>query len=80
MKVKDIMTAKVFTCSPDTEIIALAQMMAFQGISGIPVLSDGKLIGIVSEGDLMQGRTGGRVHKSTWAARTRCHELQGFNN
>ena len=54
MKVKDIMSTKVMTCLPETEIAALAQMMAVNGISGVPVLSEGQLVGIVSEGDLLR--------------------------
>ena len=54
MKASDIMTANVVTCSPDTEVVALAQMMAAHGISGVPVLSEEKLVGIVSEGDLIR--------------------------
>lgn len=54
MKVDEIMTRTLFTCAPDTEIVALAQMMASHGISGVPVVDEDRLVGIVTEGDLLR--------------------------
>ncbi len=53
MRAADIMTTDVITISPDASVKKLAKLLSDHGISGVPVVdSDGKLVGIVSEGDL----------------------------
>jgi CBS domain-containing protein len=54
MRAKDVMTTDVITVDPDTTVQALAALLAERGISGAPVVdSSGRLVGIVSEGDLL---------------------------
>jgi CBS domain-containing protein len=49
------MVRAVVTTSPDTTVEALARLMINLRISGVPVLdNDGRLVGIVSEGDLLR--------------------------
>ena len=54
LKVKDYMTKKLVTFTPDMNVVeAMAQILA-HSISGAPVIDDnGKLVGILSEVDLM---------------------------
>ena len=55
MRVHQIMTRKVTTVKADTPIIEAANLMLHQHISGLPVVGDnGKLVGIVSEGDFIR--------------------------
>jgi CBS domain-containing protein len=54
--VADIMTADVFTCSPDDTVDHLAEVMTERRIRHVPVLRDGRLIGIVSIGDVVKSR------------------------
>ena len=54
--VADIMTAEVFTCSPDDTVDHLAEVMTERRIRHVPVLSDGRLAGIVSIGDVVKSR------------------------
>src|SRR5690349_11075627 len=55
MKVIDIMTWDVVTVSPDTSVYEAAQLLLGRRISALPVLNaDGRLVGIVSESDLMR--------------------------
>ena len=50
----DIMTREVITVSLDTTVQQLAQLLSAHGISGAPVVdSDGKVLGIVTESDLI---------------------------
>ncbi|HTV87543.1 MAG TPA: CBS domain-containing protein [Stellaceae bacterium] len=50
----DVMTTDVITVGPDTTVQDLATLLAERGISGTPVVDDGgRLVGIVSEGDLL---------------------------
>ncbi len=51
--VRDIMTSPVITVSPDMSVKDLAAMFREQRIGGVPVVVDGKLMGIVTEGDMM---------------------------
>ncbi|MCB0112589.1 MAG: CBS domain-containing protein [Caldilineaceae bacterium] len=54
MIVRDIMSSPVITVTPETSIQAVAQLMRDNHISGVPVVKDGgKLIGIVTEVDLI---------------------------
>jgi CBS domain-containing protein len=48
------MTHEVVTVRPETSIADLAKLMLENHISGIPVTESGRLIGIVTEGDLMR--------------------------
>lgn len=53
MLVKDIMTREVITVSPDTSVKEIAELMLEKGIGGVPVVEDEKLVGIVTEEDLI---------------------------
>ncbi|HEX6262036.1 MAG TPA: CBS domain-containing protein [Actinomycetota bacterium] len=64
MLVRDVMTVGVVTAAPDTPVKELAALMVGARISGIPVVEDGKVVGIVSESDLLplhEGDPGRRV-------------------
>lgn len=54
MQAQDVMTTKVVTVAPDTPVIEIARLLLERHISAVPVVSDdGRLLGIVSEGDLI---------------------------
>jgi len=58
MKVEDVMTCDVITIGPDDMIDKAARLMADHGVSGLPVVDpQGRLVGIVSEGDLIVRQT-----------------------
>jgi CBS domain-containing protein len=72
MRAIDIMTTNVVTVAPDTSVQDLATLLAERGISGVPVVdANGRMVGIVSEGDLLH-RTEigterrGRPRRSWW--------------
>lgn len=54
MKVKDVMNPDVVFCKPDDTVREAAKVLKENNVSGIPVLEDGRLVGIVSEGDLLE--------------------------
>jgi CBS domain-containing protein len=54
MRVEDIMTCLVVKLSPKETMHEAAATLAQNNISGAPVVEDGKVIGIVSEADLMR--------------------------
>lgn len=53
MRAMDVMTTAVVTVSPDSTVQDLAKLISERGISGVPVVENGRLVGIVSEGDLL---------------------------
>lgn len=57
MKVRDIMTAEVVAAGPDTSVQLVARLMAGRGISGVPVVTDERVVGIVTELDLIVRNT-----------------------
>lgn len=50
---KDIMTTDVITVDPETSVKDAANIMSEHGISGLPVVKNNKLVGIVTENDLI---------------------------
>lgn len=50
---RDVMTSPVVTVGPETPVKEIAQLLLTHHISGVPVVSDGKLVGIVTEADLL---------------------------
>jgi CBS domain-containing protein len=55
MRARDIMTTDPVTVPPDMPLEAVATLMAERHVSGLPVLdADGRLAGLVTDGDLMR--------------------------
>lgn len=54
--VGEIMSAVVVTCCPDDRIDDLAAVMTNNRVRHVPVLQDGRLVGIVSIGDVVKNR------------------------
>lgn len=53
VRVKDIMSVRVITVTPQTPVKEVATLLVERGVSGVPVVKDGKVIGIVSESDIL---------------------------
>jgi CBS domain-containing protein len=56
VKVAEIMTSEVTTCTPETSIDEVMTTMTAGRIRHIPVISDDGLVGIVSIGDIVAAR------------------------
>ncbi len=56
LKVKDRMTAEVTTCTPDDRVDAIMKLMTDGRFRHLPVVEEGKLVGIVSIGDVVKSR------------------------
>ena len=54
LKARDIMTKPVVTVVDQTPVDVLATLMRRRGLKRVPVLQDGKLVGIVSRTDLLE--------------------------
>ncbi len=70
MKARDLMTTNVVTVKPNTKVRDVAALMLEKHISGVPVLDDnGKLVGMISEGDLLRRpELGTEKHRRRWLA------------
>jgi CBS-domain-containing membrane protein len=58
--VGQIMTTKVITVTPSTSVQELSRLLAFHRISGVPVVDGERVVGVVSEADVI-GRPGKTV-------------------
>jgi CBS domain-containing protein len=54
MKVRDLMSTDPLTVTPDTLLKEAARTMVRNRVSGLPVVQDGEVIGIVTEGDFLR--------------------------
>jgi acetoin utilization protein AcuB len=54
IKMKDVMTKDVVTVNEDTPLEEAARVMADNKIGGVPVMRDGKVVGIITETDLFK--------------------------
>jgi CBS domain-containing protein len=68
MRALDIMTTSVVTATTDMTIHEAARLFVDNRISGMPVVdADGKVVGIVSQGDLLHRAENGTCHgKRPW--------------
>lgn len=53
MRVKDIMTVRVFTVGPETPVKEVASLLIERRMSGVPVVDGAEVVGIVSESDIL---------------------------
>jgi CBS domain-containing protein len=58
--VRDVMTTSVISVSPEESVDEAARLLTFHDVSGLPVCADGRVIGVVSEADLI-GKSGATV-------------------
>jgi CBS domain-containing protein len=56
LRVADVMTKSVLTCTPDDTITSIARIMTDRRLRHLPVLSQGDLVGVVSIGDVVKHR------------------------
>ena len=67
MNASDVMTRNVVSIAPDATVLQAARMMLEHHISGLPVVDNGKLVGIVSEGDFLRRQeTQTQRRRSRW--------------
>src|SRR5439155_4818645 len=52
--VTDVMTREVVTAAPDTSLSDIANLLERNAIKRVPIVQDGKVVGIVSRANLLQ--------------------------
>jgi CBS domain-containing protein len=53
LTLRDIMTPDVITVAPDTPLAEVAELLAAEGISGVPVVGTNRVLGVVSASDIL---------------------------
>jgi CBS domain-containing protein/anti-sigma regulatory factor (Ser/Thr protein kinase) len=71
LKVRDVMTRTVHTVAADNTLRDVQHIMRDRKISGVPVVEDGKLVGIVSLDDIIRALDCGEIEKPVGAKMTR---------
>jgi len=67
MRAMDVMTSEVITVDEDASVQSAAKLMANHGISAVPVVDkDNRVIGMVSEGDLLHRAETGTERRRSW--------------
>ena len=51
--IKEVMSSDVRTCEPDATVVDVARVMAKEDVGPIPVVDGGRLVGIVTDRDLV---------------------------
>jgi CBS domain-containing protein len=66
MKVLDVMTTDVLTVSSETPLREVAALLSRRRISGLPVVDEGRVVGVVSEGDILAKERGPSSERRGW--------------
>lgn len=67
MRARDVMTTKVVSVEPDAPVEEIARKLIDHRISGVPVVdTNGVIVGIVSEGDLMRRSESETERRRPW--------------
>ena len=66
--VKDVMTREVIAVTDTTELADIATLLETKGIKRVPVVRDGKLVGIVSRANLVRALAAAGAQMTTEAA------------
>ena len=71
LPIHDVMTHDVVTVSPDTSIGEVAQQLLEHRIGGVPVIEQGRIVGVITESDLF------RVIVTTYQTTRRGSQVDG---
>ena len=67
MKARDVMVSPVITVRPSASVKEVAKIFLERRISAVPVVDDqGKIVGIVSEGDLLHRSEADTQRQRPW--------------
>lgn len=64
--VRDIMTSPAIVITPDTSVPIASALMKEHGIRHLPVVENGRLVGIVSRGDLREASISASANADTY--------------
>ncbi|MFN3284110.1 MAG: CBS domain-containing protein [Pseudothermotoga sp.] len=76
MFVKDVMTQEVITVSPDSTFSEAMDLIRKKGIRRLPVVKDGKVVGIVTEKDLLSASPSQATTLDVWELTSLLNKLK----
>jgi CBS domain-containing protein len=53
MSIREVMTSEVKACEPSATVVEAAKLMAQEDVGPIPVVEDGRLVGIITDRDIV---------------------------
>jgi CBS domain-containing protein len=53
LSLRDLMTTEIISVRPDTPLAEVAELLAVEGISGVPVVGTNRVLGVISASDIM---------------------------
>jgi CBS domain-containing protein len=56
LKVSDVMARSVITCAPGDSVAEIGRIMTMRRIRHVPVVDSGKVVGVISIGDVLKSR------------------------
>ncbi len=71
LRVRDAMTTRVITVTPQTTIAEFRELLRANRISGTPVMDEGRMVGIISIEDLIKALAAGELHATVGEKMTR---------
>jgi CBS domain-containing protein len=60
-RARDIMSAPLITVREETEVSEIARLLTAHRVKRVPVLRDGRIVGIVSRADLVRALAAGEI-------------------
>jgi CBS domain-containing protein len=76
---RDVMTTNVVSVAPGESVDEAARLLTFHDISGLPVCDNGRVVGVVSEADLI-GKSGSTVGEVMTTPAVTVSELTGLEH
>jgi CBS domain-containing protein len=73
MDIEHLMTRDVLTVSPETSLKEVARLLVEHRVSGVPVVENGRIVGVVSEADILfkeQGAANESTGPFAWLSRS----------
>lgn len=75
MLVRDIMTTKVITVTSDTSIYDAQDIMRLHGIERLPVVDEGKLVGVITKDTILRAAPSPSTARSIWEFTLIVHKM-----
>ena len=75
MLVRDVMTAKVITVASDTSIYDAQDVMRLHGIERLPVVDEGKLVGVITKDTILRASPSPTTARSIWEFTLIVHKM-----
>ena len=77
MLIRDVMTTKVITVASDTSIYDAQEIMRSNGIERLPIVDEGKLVGVTTKDTILRASPSPTTARSIWEFHLDCAQNDG---